>query len=74
VANEKSLIDRDSDVFYTKITISPISMSRRNLFDKVGKCIPFLEAIHDTIVPYSIEIDFSFPEFIGWCVEHYSHE
>jgi hypothetical protein len=74
VANEEALIDRYSDIFYTEITIYPISMSRSNLFDKVGRCISFLEAVQATIVPNAIEIAFPFPEFIGWCVEQYSHE
>jgi hypothetical protein len=74
VANEEALIDRDSYIFYAEITISPIFVSRRNLSDKVGKCIPFLEVVQATIVPYAVEIAFSFPKFIGWCAEQYSHE
>jgi hypothetical protein len=74
MANEEALIDRDSDVFYTEITISHISVSRSNFSDKVGRCISFLEEVQATIVPYAIEIDFLFPKFIGWCVEQYSHE
>jgi hypothetical protein len=42
--------------------------------DKVGRCILFLEVVDTTIVPYDVEIAFSFPEFIGWCAEQYSHE
>jgi hypothetical protein len=42
-SKEDSLIDRDSDVFYTEITISPISVCRTNLLDNVGKQITFLE-------------------------------
>jgi hypothetical protein len=72
--NEESLIDRDSNIFYTKITISPISMSRSNMSDKVGRCISFLEAVQSTIVHYAIEITFLFPEFIGCCAKQYSHE
>jgi hypothetical protein len=72
--NEEALIDRDVDVFYVKITISPISMSRRNLSDKVGRSISFLEIVQATIVPYVVEIEFPFPEFVGWCIEQYSHE
>jgi hypothetical protein len=60
VVNEEALIDRDSDVFDTEITISPISVSRSNLSDKVGRCIPFLEAVQATIVPYAVEIAFPF--------------
>jgi hypothetical protein len=45
VSKEEALIDRDSDVFDIGITISPISVSRSNLFDKVGKHLPFLEAV-----------------------------
>jgi hypothetical protein len=74
VSNEEALIDRDSDVFDTEITISPISMSRANLSDNVGKQIPFLEAVQATIVPYVVEVMFPFPEFIGWCAEQYSQE
>jgi hypothetical protein len=61
VENEEALIDRDTDVFYVEITISPISVSRSNLSDKVGRCISFLEAVQATIVPYAVEIAFSFP-------------
>jgi hypothetical protein len=74
MSNEEALIDRDSDVFDTEITISPISMSRANLSDNVGKQIPFLEAVQATIVPYVVEVTFPFPEFIGWCAEKYSQE
>jgi hypothetical protein len=74
VENEEALIDRDTDVFYVEITISPISVSRSNLSDKVGRCISFLEAVQATIVPYAVEIAFPFPKFIGWCTEQYSHE
>jgi hypothetical protein len=45
VSNEESLIDRDSNIFDTEITISPISMSRSNLSNNVGKHIPFLELV-----------------------------
>jgi hypothetical protein len=74
VENEEALIDRDTDVFYVEITISPIFVSRSNLSDKVGRCISFLEAVQATIVPYVVEIDFPFPEFVGWCTEQYAHE
>jgi hypothetical protein len=74
MSNEEALIDRDSDVFDTEITISPISVSRANLSDNVGKHIPFLEAVQATIVPYAVEVAFPFPEFIGWCAEQYSQE
>jgi hypothetical protein len=74
VLNEEAIIDRDSNAFDTEITISLISVSRRNLSDKVGMCISFLEVVHATIVPYVVEIAFPFPEFIGWCTEQYSHE
>ena len=67
--NEEALIDQDSDVFDTKIIVLPISMSRSNLSNNVGKNIPFLEAVQATIVPYAIEVAFPFPEFIGWCVK-----
>jgi hypothetical protein len=72
--NEESLIDRDADVFDVEITSSPIFVSRRNLFNKVGRNISFLEVVQATIVPYVVEIYFMFPEFIGWCAEQYSHE
>jgi hypothetical protein len=61
MSNEESLIDRDSNVSDTEITISPISVSRDNIFINVGKQIPFLEAVHDTIVPYVVEVVFPFP-------------
>jgi hypothetical protein len=67
--NEEALIDRDSDVFDTEITISPVSVSRANLSDNVGRQIPFLEAVQASIVPYVVEVAFPFPEFIGWCAE-----
>jgi hypothetical protein len=74
VENEKSLIDRDTYFFDVEITISPIFVYIRNLSDKVGICIPFLEAVQATIVPYGVEISFSFPKFIGLCTKQYSHE
>jgi hypothetical protein len=61
MSNEEALIDRDSDVFDTEITISPISVSRANLSDNVGKQIPFLEAVQATIVPYVVEVHSLFP-------------
>jgi hypothetical protein len=45
VVNEEPLIDWDSNVFDTKITISPIYVSRRNLSDNVGRCIMFLQVV-----------------------------
>jgi hypothetical protein len=51
LSNEESLIDRDSDVFDTEITISTIFVSRANLSDNVGKHIPFLEAIRSLHSP-----------------------
>jgi hypothetical protein len=74
MTNKEALIDRDSNVFDTEITISPISVSRSNLFDNVGKRIPFLEVVQATIVPYVVRIAFPFLEFIGWCAEQCSHE
>jgi hypothetical protein len=74
VANEEALIDRDSYLFDTEITISPISMSISNIYDKVGRCILFLEEVQATIVPYAVEIYFPFTEFIGWCDKQYSLE
>jgi hypothetical protein len=67
---EESLIDRDTDVSDVEITISPISVSRSNLSDIIGKSIPFLEAVQATIVPYAVEIAFPFPEFVGWCANN----
>jgi hypothetical protein len=52
--SEEALIDRDSDVFDTEITFSPISVSRANLSDHVGIKIPFIEAVQASIVPYNI--------------------
>jgi hypothetical protein len=72
--SEEALIDRDSDVFDTIITISPISMSRANLSDHVGRQLPFLEVVQASIVPYTVEVAFPFPYFVGWCVEQYSQE
>jgi hypothetical protein len=73
-SREEALIDRDSDVFDTEITVSPISVSRSNLLDNVGKQIPFLEMAQASITPYVVEVVFPFPEFISWCVEKYSQE
>jgi hypothetical protein len=69
VPNEEALFDRDSNVFNTETTISPISVSIRNMSNNVGKNIPFLEAVQATIVPYDVEVAFPFPKFIGWCRE-----
>jgi hypothetical protein len=71
---EESIIGRDADVSDVEITISPISVSRINLSNKIGKIIPFLEALQATIVPYVVQIDFMFPEFVGCCTKQYSHE
>jgi hypothetical protein len=49
-------------------------MSRANLSYNVGNQIPLLEAVQVTIVPYTLEVAFPFPEFIGWCTQKYSHE
>jgi hypothetical protein len=73
-SKEEALIDKDSDVFYTEITVSPISVSRSNLLDNVGKHIPFLEAAQASITPYTIEVIFPFPEFVRWCAKQYSQE
>jgi hypothetical protein len=69
-SKEEALIDRDSDVFDTEITISPVSVSRANLLDNVGRQIPFLEAVQASIVPYAVEVAFPFPEFISWCANN----
>jgi hypothetical protein len=66
---EEALIDRDSNVFDTEITVSPISVSRSNLLDNVGKRIPFLEVAQSSITPYVVEVVFPFPEFVRWCVK-----
>jgi hypothetical protein len=73
-SREEALIDRDSDVFDTEITVSPISVSRSNLLDNVGTHIPFLEAAQASITPYVVEVVFPFPEFVSWCAEQYSQE
>jgi hypothetical protein len=73
-SREEALIDRDSDVFDTKITVSPIFVSRSNLLDNVGKRIPFLEVNQASITPYVVEVVFPFPEFVSWCAEQYSQE
>jgi hypothetical protein len=36
-SREEALIDRDSNVFDTEIIVLPISVSRSNLLDDVGK-------------------------------------
>jgi hypothetical protein len=68
-SREEALIDRDSDVFDIEITVSSFSMSRSNLLDNVGMCIPFLEAAQASITPYIVEVVFPFPEFVSWCAE-----
>jgi hypothetical protein len=64
-SREEALIDRDSDVFYTEITVSPICVSRSNLLDNVGNWIPFLKAAQASITPYIVEVVFPFPKFIS---------
>jgi hypothetical protein len=64
-SREEALIDRDSDVFNTEITVSPISVSRSNLLDNVGTHIPFLEVAQASITPYVVEVVFPFPEFVS---------
>jgi hypothetical protein len=59
-SKEESLIDRDSDIFDIEITVSPISISRDNLLDNLGKKIPFLKEVQDSIVPYIIKVAFPF--------------
>jgi len=59
--SEEALIDKDSDVFDTEITISPFSVSRANLADHVRRQIPFIEAVQASIVPYAIEVTFPLP-------------
>jgi hypothetical protein len=73
-SKEEALIDRDSDVFDIEITVSPVSVSKSNLLDKVGTRIPFLEAAQASITPYVVEVVFPFPEFVSWCAEQYSQE
>jgi len=72
--SKEALIEKDSDVFDTEITVSPVSVSKANLSDHVERQIPFLEATHASVVPYVVKVAFSFPEFIGWCIEQYSQE
>jgi len=45
MSNEEALIDRYSYVFDTEVTISPISVSKDNMSENVGKKTPFLEAV-----------------------------
>jgi hypothetical protein len=71
-SREEALIDRDFDIFDTEIMVSPVSMSRSNLLDNVGKNIPFLEVAQASIIPYVVETVFPFPKFVSWCAERYS--
>jgi len=64
-SREEALIDIDSDIFDTKITVSPVYVSRSNLLDNVGTRIPFLEAAQASITPYIVELVFPFPEFVS---------
>jgi hypothetical protein len=64
-SKEEALIDRDSDVFDTEITVSPIFVYKSNLLDNVGKRIPFLEVAQASITPYIVEVIFPFPEFVN---------
>ena len=73
-SREEALIDRDSDVLDTEITVSPVSVSRLNLLDNVGKWMPFLRMTQASITPYVVEVVFPFPEFVSWCAEHFSQE
>jgi hypothetical protein len=73
-SREEALIDMDSYVFDTEITVSPISVSKLNLLDNVGKHIPFLRMTQASITPYFVEVVFPFPEFISWCAEQYLQE
>jgi hypothetical protein len=66
-SKEEVLIDGESDIFDTKITVSTISVSRANFLNNVGIQIPFLEVVQASIVPYTVEVTFPFPEFISWC-------
>jgi hypothetical protein len=70
-SKEEALIERESDVFDTEITVSPITVSKSNLLDNVGKCIPFLEDSQASITTYAVEIIFPFPEFVSWCTKQY---
>jgi len=71
-SREEALIDRDFDIFDTKITVSLVPMSRSNLLNNVGTRIPFLEAARASITLYVIETVFPFPEIVSWCAERYS--
>jgi hypothetical protein len=73
-SREETLIDRDSDIFYTEITVSPVSVSRSNLLDNVGTHIPFLEVDQASITPYVVEVVFPFHKFVSGCVERYYQE
>jgi hypothetical protein len=64
-SKEEALLDRDFDVFDTETTVSPVSVSRSNFSDNVGRQIPFLEVVQSSIVPYVVEVAFPFPEFIS---------
>jgi len=71
-SREEALIDRDFDIFDTKTMVSPISMSKSNLLNNAGSCIPFLESDQASFAPYVVETVFPFPEFVSWCAERYS--
>jgi len=64
-SREDSLIDRDSDVFEIKTTVSPISVSKANFLNNIGSHISFLEVDQASFTPYVIEIVFPFPEFVS---------
>jgi hypothetical protein len=71
-SKEESLIDRDFDVFNKETMVSPVSVSKENLLNNDGSCIPFLEASQASFTPYVVETVFPFPEFVSWCAEQYS--
>ena len=73
-SKEDSLIDRDSDVFDTVTTVSPIYVSKTNLLNDIESHISFLEAVRASFTPYVVETIFPFPEFVSWCAERYSQQ
>jgi len=71
-SKEDALIDRDSDVFDTLTTISPIFVSKANFLNNVRSHISFLEVAQASFTPYVIETIFPSPKFVNWCAEIYS--
>ena len=59
-SREDALIDRDSNVFDTVTTVSPVSVSKMNLLNDVESHISFLEAARASFAPYVVETIFPF--------------